>query len=147
MEVSQEHGSDNSIITLTVPAPGTLSGSCRSGICQEHESDNSIPIITFSRSSPKLPGHFLEAPDASGEAWDLLRALARAKARERPQWLRASALQLLPAAQRALAATPAGLPSAGQDALDGAALPLFEVLAVARHGAAEAVSRLPLRPG
>ena len=29
----------------------------------------------------------------NGEARDLLRALARAKARERPQWLRASALQ------------------------------------------------------
>ena len=44
------------------------------------------------------------------------------------------------AAQRALA----GLPSAGQDA---AAPPSPEVLAVVRHGAAEAVSRLPLRPG
>ena len=51
------------------------------------------------------------------------------------------------AAQRALAATLAGLPSAGQDALDGAAPPLPEVLAAARRGAAEAVSRLPLRPG
>ena len=90
----------------------------------------------------------------NGEARDLLRALARAKARERPQWLRASALQafhqrwsgvVAVAAQRALAATLAGLPSAGQDALDGAAPPLPEVLA--RHGAAEAVSRLPLRPG
>ena len=93
----------------------------------------------------------------NGEARDLLRAPARAKARERPQWLRASALQafhqrwsgvVAVAAQRALAATLAGLPSAGQDAFDdGAAPPLPEVLAAARHGAAEAVSRLPLRPG
>ena len=92
----------------------------------------------------------------NGEARDLLRALARAKARERPQWLRASALQafhqrwsgvVAVAAQKALAATLAGLPNAGQDALDGAAPPLPEVLAAARHGAAEAVSRLPLRPG
>ena len=50
----------------------------------------------------------------TGEARELLRALARAKARERPQWLRASAVQafhqrwsgiVAVAAQRALAAS------------------------------------------
>ena len=40
------------------------------------------------------------------------------------------------AAQRALAATLAGLPNAGQDDLDGAAPPFPEVLAVASHGVA-----------
>ena len=77
----------------------------------------------------------------NGEARHLFRALARAKARGRSQWLRASALQafhkrwsgVVPVAPRALAATLAGLPSAGQDALDGAAPPVPEVLAAARH--------------
>ena len=72
----------------------------------------------------------------NGEARELLRALARAKARERPQWLRASAVQafhkrwsgiIAVAAQRALAATLAGLPGAGLDALDGTAPPWPEV--------------------
>ena len=92
----------------------------------------------------------------NGEARELLRALARAKARERPQWLRASAVQafhqrwsgiIAVAAQRALAATLAGLPGAGLDALDGIAPPWPEVLAAARLGEAEEASRLPLRAG
>ena len=92
----------------------------------------------------------------NGEARKLLRALARAKARERPQWLRASAVQafhqrwsgiIAVAAQRALAATLAGLPGAGLDALDGTAPPWPEVLAAARLGEAEEASRLPLRAG
>ena len=92
----------------------------------------------------------------NGEARELLRALARAKARERPQWLRASAVQafhqrwsgiIAVAAQRALAATLAGLPGACLDALDGTAPPWPEVLAAARLGEAEEASRLPLRAG
>ena len=51
------------------------------------------------------------------------------------------------AAQRALAATLAGLPGAGLDALDGTAPPWPEVLAAARLGEAEEASRLPLRAG
>ena len=86
----------------------------------------------------------------NGEARELLRALARAKARERPQWLRASAAQafhqrwsgiIAVAAQRALAATLAGLPGAGLDALAGTAPPWPEVLAAARLGEAEEASR------
>ena len=73
----------------------------------------------------------------NGEARDLLRALARAKARERPQCLRASALQAFHQRWSGVVAVAA----------QRAAPPLPEVLAAARHGAAEAVSRLPLRPG
>ena len=98
---------------------------------------------------------FLDNVEVGGrwgsEAASFLRLLARARARAAPEALRpalrSAYVHRAIAAQRALAATLAGLPSAGQDALDGAAPPLPEVLAAARHGAAEAASRLPLRPG